>query len=75
MSTVPVKTCGRPFTCVVGDPSRCRYCDAVIVWATTPRGKAISLEPWHGAGVTESANDMTRRLLEERSKLTREEGK
>ena len=54
MSTILVRTAGRPFPCEVGDPGLCRYCDQQIIWAITPRGKSIPLEPWGDAPVTES---------------------
>lgn len=39
-------SCGFTVRCVVGRCDYCAYCDGLIVWATTPKGKPIPLEPW-----------------------------
>jgi hypothetical protein len=46
MSTIAVKTSGRPFICTVDDSGHCKFCGRRIIWATTPNGKKIPLEPW-----------------------------
>lgn len=47
MSTISVRTGPRKaMQCVVSGPGTCRYCYGLVVWATTPNGKFIPLQPW-----------------------------
>jgi hypothetical protein len=37
---------GLTMRCIVGKCDYSAYCDGPTVWATTPKGKPIPLEPW-----------------------------